>query len=119
MLRKSENYAKIQALEARFHRFPRDVTDPVQMEDTIRIARQRFGAIDGVVHAAGLIEDGPLQIKTRESAARVLAPKIQGTLALQKALGSDKLDFILLFSSDQFTATTCGTSRLCRGERVP
>ena len=76
-----------------------DVTDLVQMENALRIARQRFGAIDGVVHAAGLIEDGPLQIKTRESAARVLAPKIQGTLALLKALANHKLDFLLLFSS--------------------
>ena len=77
---------KIERLGGEVLTISADVTDPVQMENTLRIARKRFGHIDGVVHAAGLIEDGPLQIKTRESAARVLAPKIQGTLALQKAL---------------------------------
>ena len=76
-----------------------NVTDLAQTENALRVARQRFGRIDGVIHAAGLIEDGPLQIKTRESANRVLAPKVQGTLALQKALADDKLDFQLLFSS--------------------
>jgi acyl transferase domain-containing protein len=76
-----------------------DVTDAKQIAEALRVARQCFGDIHGVIHAAGLIEDAPLQIKTRESAARVLAPKIQGTLALQQALGSSKLDFLLLFSS--------------------
>ena len=90
---------KIHSLGGEVLTISADVTDPVQIENTLRIARQRFGAIDGVIHAAGLIEDGPLQVKTRESAARVLAPKIHGTLALQKALASDKLDFLLLFSS--------------------
>ena len=73
------------------------------MEQAVETALQRFGGIDGVIHAAGLIEDGPLQIKSRESAARVLAPKIQGTLVLQEvlqqALVGRKLDFWLLFSS--------------------
>jgi acyl transferase domain-containing protein/thioesterase domain-containing protein len=90
---------EIQALGGEVLTVCADVTDRFQMEETIRIARQRFGDLDGVVHAAGLIEDGPLQIKTRDSAARVLAPKIQGTLALHEALAGHKLDFVVLFSS--------------------
>src|SRR6266568_167596 len=76
-----------------------DVTDREQMELALQTARERFGKIDGVIHAAGLIEDGPMQIKARESAARVLAPKVQGTLTLQEALRGSKLDFVMLFSS--------------------
>ncbi|HYW40567.1 MAG TPA: SDR family NAD(P)-dependent oxidoreductase [Terriglobales bacterium] len=85
-----------------------DVTDFKQIAEALRIARQRFGDIHGVIHAAGLIEDGPLQIKTRESAARVLAPKIQGTLVLRQALGNSKLDFLLLFSSISSVAPPAG-----------
>ena len=85
-----------------------DVTDSKQIAEALRIARQRFGNIHGVIQAAGLIEDGPLQIKTRESAARVLAPKIQGTVALQQALGDSKLDFLLLFSSISSLAPPAG-----------
>jgi acyl transferase domain-containing protein/thioesterase domain-containing protein/acyl carrier protein len=76
-----------------------DVTDSKQMKDTFELAQKRFGQLNGVIHAAGLIEDGPLQIKTQESAARVLAPKVQGTLVLQDLLRSCNLDFWLLFSS--------------------
>ncbi|MGB8321836.1 MAG: SDR family NAD(P)-dependent oxidoreductase [Candidatus Acidiferrum sp.] len=76
-----------------------DVADRQQMEEAVRGIRKRFGELNGVIHAAGLIEDGPLQTKTAESAARVLAPKIQGTLVLKEVLRDCKLDFLLLFSS--------------------
>ncbi len=76
-----------------------DVTDRKQMEKSLGTVRQRFGELNGIIHAAGLIEDGPLQLKTRESAARVLAPKVQGTMILQDVLRDCKLDFWLLFSS--------------------
>jgi acyl transferase domain-containing protein/thioesterase domain-containing protein/acyl carrier protein len=76
-----------------------DVTDPKQMKDAFELAQKRFGQLNGVIHAAGLIEDGPLQIKSKESADRVLAPKVQGTLVLQDLLRSSDLDFWLLFSS--------------------
>ena len=85
-----------------------DVTDSKQIAEALRIARQSFGDIHGVIHAAGLIEDAPLQTKTRESATRVLAPKIQGTLVLQQALGDRKLDFLLLFSSISSLAPPAG-----------
>jgi len=99
---------EIESLGAEVLTIPADVTDSKQIAEALRIARQRFGDIHGVIHAAGLIEDGPLQIKTRESAARVLAPKIQGTLVLQQALGDSKLDFLLLFSSISSLAPPAG-----------
>ena len=52
-----------------------------------------------MIHAAGTLNDELILSKTRESAEGVLAPKVQGTLALDKALGSEKLDFFVLFSS--------------------
>ncbi len=94
-----EQLREIESLGADVLTLSADVTDSKQVARVLQIARQSFGDIHGVIHAAGLIEDGPLQIKTRESAARVLAPKIQGTLVLQQALRDCKLDFWLLFSS--------------------
>ena len=90
---------EIESLGAEVLTLSADVTDSKQIAEALQSARQRFGDILGVFHAAGLIEDGPLQIKSRESAARVLAPKIQGTLVLQQALAGSKLDFLILFSS--------------------
>ena len=99
---------EIESLGAEVLTISADVTDSMQMAEALRSARQRFGDIHGVIHAAGLIEDGPLQIKTRESAARVLAPKIQGTMVLQQALGNSMLDFLLLFSSISSLAPPAG-----------
>jgi thioesterase domain-containing protein/NADP-dependent 3-hydroxy acid dehydrogenase YdfG/acyl carrier protein len=90
---------ELESLGSEVLTIPADVTSRKQMEEALGIVRQRFGELNGVIHAAGLIEDGPLQIKTRESAARVLAPKISGTLVLQDVLRGCKLDFWLLFSS--------------------
>jgi len=99
---------KVEALGSEVLTLSADVADPSKIADALRDARRHFGCINGVIHAAGLIEDGPLQIKTRESAARVLASKVQGTLALQQALKGNELDFFLLFSSVSSLAPPAG-----------
>jgi amino acid adenylation domain-containing protein len=60
---------------------------------------ERFGRVDGIVHAAGVPGMGLIQTKTREAAAAVLAPKVRGTLALADLFRDQPLDFLALFSS--------------------
>ncbi|MBV9354133.1 MAG: SDR family NAD(P)-dependent oxidoreductase, partial [Chloroflexi bacterium] len=76
-----------------------DVSDPTQMESAVRRATEYFGELHGVIHAAGVPGVGLIQFKTREAAAGVLAPKVDGTLALSAALRDRPLDFLVLFSS--------------------
>ncbi|MGA3265029.1 MAG: SDR family oxidoreductase, partial [Terracidiphilus sp.] len=76
-----------------------DVTNPGQMRSIVAEARRRYGKIDGVFHAAGVLDDGPLMLKTAESAARVLDPKVRGTLVLEEALRDEPLSCFVLFSS--------------------
>ncbi|HEX3528164.1 MAG TPA: non-ribosomal peptide synthase/polyketide synthase [Thermoanaerobaculia bacterium] len=80
-----------------------DVADLAQMRNAVRRTEERFGAIHGVIHAAGLPPGGVLQLKTAEGAAAVLAPKVIGTRVLSQVLGEvlgDRdLDFVLLCSS--------------------
>lgn len=85
-----------------------DVTDAGQMRSVVQTAGQRFGRIDGVFHAAGVLEDGPLATKTPEGAMRVLDPKVRGTLALEDALGATKLKCLVLFSSISSIAPPAG-----------
>jgi NAD(P)-dependent dehydrogenase (short-subunit alcohol dehydrogenase family) len=68
-----------------------DVTNLSQMRSVVDQARKLYGKIDGVFHAAGVLDDGPLLLKTPESAARVLDPKVRGTLVLEEALGDAPL----------------------------
>ncbi|MEX2577611.1 MAG: SDR family NAD(P)-dependent oxidoreductase [Verrucomicrobiales bacterium] len=76
-----------------------DTTDIDQMRQVVATAVDRFGGVHGVVHAAGILDDGPLLARDREQSARVLDPKIRGALALDAALEEIPLDFLLLFSS--------------------
>ena len=86
------------------------VTGDVAREDDARgvvaAAREKFGRIDGLVHAAGVAGGGVIPLRTAEQAERVLAPKVAGTLALMRALEGEKLDFVALCSS--LTAITGG-----------
>jgi len=110
--RRLRKLLEIQALGSEVFAVRVDVTNQEDIARAIALAREKFGPIDGVIHAAGVIEDAPLQIKTRESAARVLEPKVQGTLTLAAALRElptdAPLDFFALFSSVSSIAPPAG-----------
>ena len=76
-----------------------DVTDLGQVRDAVSHAQRRFGALHGVFHLAGVLDDGLIELKTRESAEKVLRPKVEGTRALLTALEGIPLDFVVMFSS--------------------
>lgn len=76
-----------------------DVTDFDGMKDAVDFATGKLGMIHGVIHAAGILEDSPILTKTRESASRVLNPKVKGTLVLAELFRGKPLDFLALFSS--------------------
>lgn len=53
----------------------------------------------GVIHSAGVLDDGVVAQQTWDRFATVLAPKTRGTLLLKQAFGHLDLDFFALFSS--------------------
>jgi NAD(P)-dependent dehydrogenase (short-subunit alcohol dehydrogenase family) len=94
-----ERVAHLERLGAEVLVLSANVADPPSVQAAVEQTIARFGALNGVIHAAGLPGVGLIQNKTREQAASVLAPKVQGTLALQQALADLPLDFVVLFSS--------------------
>jgi len=76
-----------------------DVSDEEQMREVIEEAHERFGRIDGVIHAAGIAGGGLMQLKTPEMAESVMASKVGGTLLLERLLKNESLDFFVLCSS--------------------
>ncbi len=76
-----------------------DVSDEAQVRAAVERVRARFGRLDGVFHAAGVPGGGLIHLKTREAAEAVLAPKVAGARVLASVLGSEPLDFLVLFSS--------------------
>ena len=76
-----------------------DVTDIETLREILKAAERRFGRIDGLFHAAGVVADDLIQLKTQLSVEDVFGPKVHGTQVLQNALADRDLDFMLLFSS--------------------
>ena len=76
-----------------------DIAAPGAAQTVVDGIRARHGRLDGVIHTAGLLDDGPLDGKDAGGVAAVLAPKVAGTLALDRALGDAPLDFLVLYSS--------------------
>ncbi|MFF8772661.1 SDR family NAD(P)-dependent oxidoreductase [Kitasatospora sp. NPDC015120] len=76
-----------------------DVTDEAQLAARLAALRERFGPLNGVVHAAGAPSAGMLARRTPEQADGVLAAKTLGTLLLDRLCADDPLDFLLLCSS--------------------
>ncbi len=85
-----------------------DVTDPEAMERAFGQARDRFGRIDGVFHAAGVVDDGLMAAKSTESIDNVLAPKLYGTAVLDQVLARDPVDLVVLFSSTSTDTAPAG-----------
>lgn len=76
-----------------------NVADEAAMGRAIASARERFGRLDGIFHAAGAMDDAPLATKTLASARAVLEPKVQGGLVLDRLLPPGSIDLFAVFSS--------------------
>ncbi len=83
------------------------------MRTAITAVNERFGEINGVVHAAGVAGAGLVQLKTDEAVAAVTRPKAIGILVLESVLAAAKLDFIALFSSELAICPTVGQADYC------
>ncbi|MGS0626226.1 MULTISPECIES: hybrid non-ribosomal peptide synthetase/type I polyketide synthase [Photorhabdus] len=76
-----------------------DVADGVALTEALAQMRARFGAINGVIHSAGIEASGLLEHSTSQDWRHVMAAKISGTQQLMTAIRQDSLDFVLLCSS--------------------
>ena len=76
-----------------------DVTDIESMRAIVERAQRTFGRIDGVLHAAGVTNDELIQMKRQATVEDTFAPKIHGTMVLERVLEDVSLDFMVLFSS--------------------
>jgi acyl transferase domain-containing protein len=92
LLRMEQHGAQVLALQS-------DVSDADQVDALMRLVDERFGRLDGVVHAAGLPGGGLVQTLEPGAYREVLAPKVQGSHHLLTATEGRDLDFLMLFSS--------------------
>ncbi|WP_225409382.1 type I polyketide synthase [Stigmatella hybrida] len=84
-----------------------DVAEREPLARVLGEARASMPPLRGVLHAAGVLDDGLMVRQSEERIARVLAPKILGAMNLHRETLEDRLDFFVLFSS---VSSVFGTS---------
>ena len=79
-----------------------DASDEAQMRGVIETIERTHGALNGVIHAAGILSGGalgPLSAFDRAACERQFAAKMDGLQLLDRLLDGRRLDFRLLMSS--------------------
>ncbi len=92
----------LEALGAETLTMQADVADPAQMAAVVARTTARFGALHGVIHAAGAVGEAAVKAVAETGPAERDAQfraKVVGTQALAEALAGRPVDFVVLMSS--------------------
>ena len=112
----AEKIRRIQSLEsagATVAVMQADVADATSMAAVFDETLEQFGAIHGVVHAAGLPGGGLVEVRDVAKASETLAPKVRGTLVIDDLLRRVDADFFLLCSSLSAILAGAGQADYC------
>ncbi|MBX9791602.1 MAG: SDR family NAD(P)-dependent oxidoreductase, partial [Pirellulales bacterium] len=85
-----------------------DITNPQAVSQLFESIDARYGRLDGVVHAAGILSDGVLWNRALADVRAVLYPKVLGAWLLHESTRRRSLDFFVLFSSTAAFAPLAG-----------
>ena len=111
--RKIQKVLRLEELGAEIISARADVADEEQMRSALSLADERFGAVHGVIHAAGITSGKsvvhPIAEIGQEESELQFAPKVHGLRVLEKVLAGRELDFCLLFSSNASVLGGLGT----------
>jgi thioesterase domain-containing protein/NAD(P)-dependent dehydrogenase (short-subunit alcohol dehydrogenase family)/acyl carrier protein len=96
---------RLEALGGQVMVAPADVCNMEDMAAAVAAGEGRFGRVQAVIHAAGVVDDGPLMLKTPAEVEEVFAPKLHGTQVLHRLFPDGSIDLMVVFSS---TSTVTG-----------
>ena len=73
-----------------------DLADPSDAFRLIERIEKRHGSVVGIVHAAGVLDDGMMLTQTWDRFEKVMGPKVQGTEYLLAAAEELSLQYLVL-----------------------
>ncbi|PAU49134.1 type I polyketide synthase, partial [Streptomyces albireticuli] len=94
-----EALAALRAAGVDAHYLPADTGSAEDVARAVRTLTREHGALDGIVHAAGVLRDAYVLRKDAADLPAVLEPKVRGVLNLDAATRALALDFLVVFSS--------------------
>jgi acyl transferase domain-containing protein/NADP-dependent 3-hydroxy acid dehydrogenase YdfG/acyl carrier protein len=76
-----------------------DVSEAADVTRVLGVIDQSLPPLAGVIHSAGVLEDGTISMQTAEKFAKVLSPKVKGAWNLHRLTAHLELDLFVCFSS--------------------
>lgn len=76
-----------------------DIGDEFQFDRLVARLKERYGRINGIVHAAGVASSGYVIRRSAIDTEQVLSPKIYGTWLLHQLAEQEAVEFFIVFSS--------------------
>src|SRR5262249_29989443 len=95
--------------------FSADVADREQVRRTIETVHRELGPLRGIIHAAMVLDDAPIERLTEERMWKAMAPKVMGAWHLHALTADIPLDFFVLFSSIASTVGNAGQANYVAG----
>ncbi|MGV9878592.1 SDR family NAD(P)-dependent oxidoreductase [Streptomyces sp. NPDC003006] len=97
--RRRADLAALEQLGAEVLYVPCDATDPAALRRVVDEAKDRFGALHGVIHSAMVLIDKPIRDLAEAELRSALEAKAATVWSMFHALRGEQLDFALLYSS--------------------
>lgn len=94
-----------------------DVTDAAEVVAVVNNVFQRYGRIDGIIHGAGVLRDGFIQLLNIGDFQKVFATKFSGLVNLVEACEAS-LRFVIGFSSIAALTGNVGQANYCSANRA-
>ncbi len=85
-----------------------DVCNAEEMRGAVAVGEAKLGPVRAVIHAAGVVDDGPMLAKTAAGVEEVLAPKLHGLQVLDHLFPDGRLDWMAVFSSTSTVTAPAG-----------
>ena len=108
LARRIDAVSRLEALGGEVMVIAGDVSNIEDMQAAKSQIETRFGRLNGIIHAAGVIADAPLLAKGPDTIEDVFTPKIHGTQVLEQVFPDGTLDWLVLFSSSSTATAPAG-----------
>jgi acyl transferase domain-containing protein len=121
--RSLSDVAELEAAGAQVLLLAADVGVPAELRAALASCREHYGALDGIVHAAGVPAGGMVARRTPAEAAEVLAPKVLALGPLAELTGPDtpaelRPELLVLYSSAITAFGGIGEADYCAANTV-
>lgn len=99
IIRKIKHVKEIEMTGVKVEYISADISDWNEMKKAFSRLRKKYGAINGIIHCAGIGSSGLITRDEINQFGDVLTPKMKGTWVLNKLTEEDDIDFFVMFSS--------------------